>query len=93
MRERTATEGNPNAERVRPVALTWPLNSEFKALLSLERVRSAAPDLSRGYGLLEAYVCRACGLTEIFASQPAAIPIGPEYGTELMVVPGDGTYR
>ncbi|MGH7298180.1 MAG: hypothetical protein ACRELB_24785 [Polyangiaceae bacterium] len=93
MRDRTsATTGDTNAEVARPFALTWELGDEFKAFFSMQKVRSATPSLERAYGLVEAYVCRACGATELFARQPGHIPIGPEYGTELLVVPGGG-YR
>jgi len=43
-----------------------------------------APDTDQPLGLLEAYVCRACGYAELFAVDPGAIPIGPEHGTELI---------
>lgn len=38
-------------------------------------------------GALEAYVCRACGLTELYTKEHDALPIGPEWGTELFEVP------
>lgn len=93
MRERTSADGGEtNHELARPFALTWARGEEFKALLSFEKIPSARPDLSRPFGLLEAYVCRACGYTEIFARDPQHIPIGPAYGTEIVVAPGGG-YR
>lgn len=39
-------------------------------------------------GTLEAYVCRACGLTELYTKEHDTLPIGPEWGTELFDVPG-----
>lgn len=94
MRDRTTSgKGEHNLEVTRPLALTWARRTEYKALFSLEKVPSAKPDLEQPFGLLEAYVCRACGHTELFAREPEQIPIGPEHGTELIVVPGDGTYR
>lgn len=93
MRERTTTGGETSSERARPLALTWALGEDFKSLLSFQKVPSAAPALARPFGLLEAYVCRACGATELFARDPEAIPIGPEHGTELMVAPRKGSYR
>ncbi len=93
MRERTSTNsGEGNQETARPFALTWARGEEFKSLLSFTKVPSATPDLERPIGLLEAYVCRACGYTELFARDAASIPIGPEHGTELIVAPGGG-YR
>lgn len=94
MRERsTRMGGEHNVEVARPLALTWAQSEEYRALLSFEKVRSATPALDQPFGLLEAYVCRDCGHTELFARDPGAIPIGPAYGTELLVAPGDGTYR
>jgi hypothetical protein len=56
-------------------------------------LRTAEPTRSTPVGLLEAYVCRACGLTELYTAGAADIPIGPEYGTELIEVPTDGPFR
>jgi hypothetical protein len=47
------------------------------------------PDLREPVGIFETYVCRTCGFTEWYAHDPEAIPIGPEYGTELIDVGGD----
>jgi hypothetical protein len=44
-------------------------------------------------GLVEAYVCRACGLTELYTHRPRDIPIGPEFGTELFTLASDGPFR
>lgn len=94
MRERTTVPaGDSNAELARPFALTWQLGEDYKSLFSFQKVETAQPDLGEPAGLLEAYVCRACGSTELYARRPDEIPIGPEYGTELIVVPGDGSYR
>ena len=41
-------------------------------------------DFADPRGLFEVFVCRGCGLTEWYAVDPEAIPIGPEYGTELV---------
>lgn len=94
MRDRTSRQGGEqNVEVVRPLALTWGHSEEYKALFSFEKVRSAQPALDQPFGLLEAYVCRDCGHTELFARDPGAIPIGPGFGTELLVAPSDGSYR
>lgn len=94
MRERTGRDGGEiNVEVARPLALTFARGEELKKLFSFEKIPSAKPDLMQPFGLLEAYVCRDCGHTELFARDPAAIPIGPVFGTELLVAPGDGTYR
>lgn len=56
-------------------------------------LRMAEPSKSKPVGILEAYVCRGCGLTELYTEGAAEIPIGPEYGTELIDVGGDGPFR
>lgn len=48
-----------------------------------------APDRTAPIGVFEAYVCRACGFTELYCTDPGAIPIGPEHGTELVDAGGD----
>jgi hypothetical protein len=50
-------------------------------------------DISRAFGLLEIYVCRACGYVEWYCSDPARVPIGPQFMTELIEVGGEGPYR
>lgn len=40
--------------------------------------------IDRPHGLLEAYACQRCGYVEWFAEKPEEIPIGAEYGTELL---------
>ena len=35
-------------------------------------------------GILIAFACRRCGLTEIYTLEADKIPIGPEYGTHLV---------
>lgn len=47
----------------------------------------------QAYGLLELYICTACGLVEWFCREPAEIPIGPEYMTELVDHGAGGPYR
>lgn len=93
MRERSsATRGDVNQEQARPFALTWPLSEKFKSFFSSQMVPAAAPQLEGLFGLLEAYVCRACGATELFTRDPGRIPIGAPHGTELIVAQGDA-YR
>ena len=43
--------------------------------------------------LLQAYICRGCGLTELFAKGYEQIPIGEEYGTHLVEWPATPLYR
>jgi hypothetical protein len=44
-------------------------------------------------GHIEAYVCRGCGLTELYVPDAGKLPIGPCHGTELFEVASDGPYR
>jgi len=73
-----------------PLAITFApavRDSGFWAL------RTAEPTRSTPVGIIEAYVCRACGLTELYTDGAADIPIGPEYGTELIEVSTEGPFR
>ncbi|HZS37630.1 MAG TPA: hypothetical protein VFF06_12425 [Polyangia bacterium] len=54
---------------------------------------ASAPDSDAPLGVLDAFVCRGCGFVEWYARDPAAIPIGPEYGTELVDVGTQAPYR
>ena len=63
-----------------PLAAAFPL---------VEGRLHVAPDRAEPIGALDAYVCRACGFTEIYCTDPGAIPIGPEHGTELVDAGGD----
>ncbi len=53
----------------------------------------SAIDPQAPHGFLEAYVCRGCGLTELYTKDFAELPIGPEFGTELFDVPVEPPYR
>jgi predicted nucleic-acid-binding Zn-ribbon protein len=45
-------------------------------------------------GILIAFACRACGLTELYTLEADKIPIGPEHGTHLVdYSPVDGPLR
>ena len=50
-------------------------------------------DVAKPIGIMEARICRACGLTEIYTQAPETIPIGPEYGTELVEASDTGPFR
>ena len=66
----------------------------------------ALADASKGYvtsehaapwapmGILVAFACRQCGLTELYTLDADKIPIGPEHGTHLVdYTPLDGPRR
>ncbi len=44
-------------------------------------------------GIFEAYICRKCGYTDLYARDAAQIPIGPEHGTEEIRVESGSPYR
>lgn len=49
-----------------------------------------SPDTEQPVGVFEAYICRKCGFTELYARDARSIPIGDESGTELFET-GSGT--
>lgn len=44
-------------------------------------------DIDAPLGVLEVHVCRSCGFVDWYTLAPESIPIGVEYGTELVEVP------
>jgi hypothetical protein len=58
-------------------------------------VKALAPTSAKPHGTLVAHVCRACGYTELYTTGFADIPVGPQYGTELVRAgtDGDGPFR
>jgi hypothetical protein len=52
-----------------------------------------APTIKRGKGQLESYTCLACGYVEWWCPDPAEIPIGPEYMSELVDYTPGAPYR
>jgi hypothetical protein len=73
----------PEGFTVDGLAATWlrPLALTYRHRTSAAGVEYE-PDGGAGY--LEAYVCRACGFTEIYCTHPDVLPIGQEHGTELL---------
>lgn len=47
----------------------------------------------RPYARIEAYVCRSCGLTELYTRDFDTLPIGERFGTEPFEVPAKPPYR
>ncbi len=52
-----------------------------------------APDLAEPVGQFEATICSACGFVDWYVLDPASIPIGAEYGTQLVDLRNGGPYR
>ena len=42
------------------------------------------PALDQPRGKLSLYICTGCGFTETYCDDPASIPIGPEYMTDVV---------
>ena len=65
----------------------------IKPLFGQERSSPGQHDFARPVGVLEGYFCRACGKVEWFVRDPGAVPLGSEYGTELVDLRGKAPYR
>lgn len=90
IRERATTAGEPVTTDLAPLGVTYELES-IEAFFSSRTIKR--PRLSKPLGAFEAYVCRSCGYTELYARDPAAIPVGREYNTELIELPDAPPYR
>ncbi len=86
LRERAATGGEYGSAYTAPIAATYALDVR-ETFFAGRPVKS--PDHGAPLGTFEAYICRACGYTELFARDAARIPIGREYNTELFELPED----
>jgi hypothetical protein len=84
VRERSATEGHYSTTNLQPLAITFGCQRQ-PGFFSSDEV-AGAPEPEKPFGVLEAYVCRACGHVEWYALAPEEIPIGAEFGTELVKV-------
>ena len=57
-------------------------------------IGEVSADTRRAAGILEMYVCRACGYVEWYCTDPQSIPIGPQFMTEIVGnEDGKGPYR
>ena len=80
VRQRVA--GGPLA----PLAASFERRLKTQMLTGEEYIEyEPAPDHAAPRGLFVAYVCRGCGFTEWYALNPESIPVGPAYGTHLVV--------
>lgn len=50
-------------------------------------------DFLQPIGLIEAYICRNCGFTELYTQRPGDIPVHELAGTEEFEVGSSGPYR
>jgi hypothetical protein len=90
-REFSATGGDYVHEQVAPMAATHAPSVTPKLLFKGSTV--STPNIEHGYGRLELYICKACGEVAWHCPDPAAIPIGPAYMTELVDHTQTGPYR
>ncbi len=90
LRERAARGGDVSVAYVAPLSATFASDVQhtFWAGRAIE-----SPDPTQPIGVFEAYVCRKCGYTELYARDAASIPIGDKYGTELFDVATESPYR
>lgn len=92
VRERGASGGDHSARFLAPLAVTFHRLVKMRFFSNQPHPRNE-PDFDRPAGMLEAHVCRSCGFVEWYASAPEEIPIGPEYGTELVDAGKGDAYR
>jgi hypothetical protein len=73
---------------------SWPFLGFLAATYSYQGSGMAIGD-REPIGVIEAYICRGCGFTELYTRDVDRIPIGPEYATELVdsMPGGEGPYR
>lgn len=90
IRERGTTAGEYGQEYIAPLSATFAhqVSRTFWAGRSV-----ASPDTEQPVGVFEAYICRTCGFTELYARDARSIPIGDEYGTELFETSSGTPYR
>lgn len=90
-REVTARAGlDTNLQQAAPMALSYPR----KVALGFWSAGEVNPvEISEGVGVLETYVCAACGFVEWYCQDPDRIPIGPEYMSDVVDYTPDSPYR
>jgi hypothetical protein len=81
-----------STEKYIPFAVTYGQREEQRSMFG-KKVRSAAPEFTKPYGRLEAWICRSCGFVEWYAQSPEEIPIAEAFGTELVTVPAPAYRR
>ena len=92
-REFTRRPGEHGAQVSYPMGVTYSV--DVATALFSDRVTGVrAASASAPFGILDMYVCRACGLTEWYCRDPQNVPIAPELATEIVNVdPPGGPYR
>jgi hypothetical protein len=62
---------------------TWELDRSGQ-LYGGAVIPDCKPAIREPRGRMSRYICAACGLTETYCDDPATIPIGPEYMTDVV---------
>ena len=90
-REVTTVAGiEQNVQQAAPMALSYPRET----LLGYRREGTINPvAIASGVGVLETYVCTACGFVEWYCQDPDRIPIGPEHMSDIVDFTPDSPYR
>jgi predicted nucleic-acid-binding Zn-ribbon protein len=90
LRERGAAEANEWTNDLVPYVLPLSLSlaSTSRGYATLPEAAPWAP-----MGILIAFACRACGLTELYTLGAPELPIGPEFGTFLVECAPQGPLR
>jgi hypothetical protein len=50
-------------------------------------------EVKKAFGALEIYICTGCGFIEWYCREPRAIPLGPQYMTDLVDYSPKSEYR
>ena len=88
LRERGAEGGDHATEYIAPLAVSF-RTREAGLFTVRQRAMPKEP-----IGVIVAYVCEQCGFTELYTLGAAQIPIGAQYGTDVVdVAPRSGPFR
>jgi hypothetical protein len=75
-------------ERIAPMTVTYAPHTVKRLLFGGQQARTPTP--AQGAGVLEAWICEACGFVEWYCQDPKSVPVGPEFNSERHVVPSPG---
>ena len=74
-----------------PMFVTYAVDVRWRLIFGGCAVKEIDPRTGRG--VLEMYICQACGFIEWYCQNPTEVPIGPQYMTEIIDCAGSGPYR
>ena len=86
-------ERSGDPPRLEPLAVTFRRKMDFRGIFTAEQVETDEPDLDVPRGELEVLFCRACGKVDWFVKAPNRVPIGEQFGTELVEADPATPYR